>query len=235
MQNAGWASELGLREENQDSALCRADLGIFAVADGIGGEKGGAVASRVALEGLERFYESISEPAADALTVQGRLDLAVRLAHRAVVEKAVGPLARMGTTLVVVRVFEGHALIGHVGDSRAYRLRDGVLDQLTADHSMRSYWQTAVGSVRQLPPSLAEALTRALSPNVDPRPDFSLIEVEDGDVLMLCTDGVSKVLEPWRMALALSHPRASSAAASLTTDAMAAGGRDNATALVVHI
>lgn len=219
---------------NQDAFVAIPDAGLFAVADGVGGEPGGEVASALAIDALTRFFSSGELDARDRMVDSARLDLAFRMAHRDIVaEAAAGRYQSMGTTLAAVLVSEGQAVIAHTGDSRIYRYGGGALEQLTVDHNV--YERLArVEGVKLLSPSLGGALTRALTPRCDARPDLRSISLEPGDVLMLCTDGVSGPLEPHEIEERLRlAPR--EAAPALVEESIVVGGRDNATAVVIRV
>lgn len=230
----GSATMCGPRPENQDRSLVLSEAGFFAVADGIGGEPGGATASRLAIEAVQRFYAR-SAPGRDLTHESGRMDLAFRMAKREVVAASTGVRARMGTTLVAVRVLGDRAVIGHVGDSRLYRLRAGALEQMTRDHTLRNHWIRAVGTdERALSDGLADMLTRAIAARCDSQADLLPTDVRPGDVFLLCSDGVCKPLGKPRLTRLL-HGDANSAAWRLARTALRAGGRDNATAVVVRV
>lgn len=246
-----WAvrSEAGpVRDENEDFADAFArttpedawDRGpLFVVADGMGGHAAGEVASRVAVEAtLGAWKGGRATPAPQALRA------AVRSANTAVFDAATEPGRRgMGTTIVAATVAGREAVIGHVGDSRAYVVRKGDCIQLTADHSR-------VGEMlrmKLLTPEEAAAhparsqLTRSLGADVGVQVDLTRERVERGDVLLLCTDGLWEVVA--RTEMAESAPEvdqrgsrlASSAADKLVELALKRGARDNVTALVVLV
>lgn len=230
----GSATVRGPRPENQDRSLALPEVGFFAVADGIGGEPGGATASRLAIEAVQRFYGR-SGAGRDLTHESGRMDLAFRMATREVVGASSGERSRMGTTLVALRVLGDRAVIGHVGDSRLYRLRSGALEQMTSDHTLRNHWIRAVGTdERSLSSGLADMLTRAIAARCESEPDLLPTDVRSGDVFLLCSDGVCKPLERPRLTTLLRGD-ASEAAWRLVRTAVRSGGRDNATAVVVRV
>lgn len=232
--NVGSATVRGPRPENQDHALVLPDDGFFAVADGIGGEPGGATASRTAIGAFQRFYAG-SGGARDLTQENARMDLAFRMAKREVAAASTGLHSRMGTTLVALRILGDRAVIGHVGDSRLYRLRSGALEQMTADHTMRNHWIRAVGTEdRTLAGNLADMLTRAIAARCESQPDLLPTDVRTGDVFLLCSDGVCKPLDRRRLTGILDDD-ADAAAWRLVRTAVRSGGRDNATAVVVRV
>lgn len=231
LHEVDFASELGLRLTNEDSLLADPSAGIYAVADGVGGEEGGEIASRTVIDSLQGFWRRCETPEQrDALVAADQIDLAVRLAHRRVADAASGPYAKMGTTLATLVACGSQAVIAHVGDSRIYRLRGERLERLTVDHSVRE--------VLKVEPDLEipylDALVRAIAPHADARPDVQTLELERGDVILLCTDGVYKPLGDAHIGRLLAGPW-SGPARVLVAAALAAGGRDNATAIVLSV
>lgn len=243
--DASAATHRGRRARNEDAWLVDRAHGLFAVADGMGGHVGGAVASSLAVETLRSFYErGCSEPPmlepdlfGEASPGQRRLDMAIRLTQRAIEAAAVGPLEEMGSTLVAMHFGEGRALIAHVGDSRAYRLRAGKLMQLTVDHSLVAALvaQGAAQLAGNLPPRYRGIITRSLGPLGDSAADFSTVDTHPGDVFLACSDGLSGVLSSDDIASLLQLPSAAEASRALVDSAYAAGGTDNITAVVVRV
>ena len=232
----------GRRAHNEDAVCARPDLGLFVVADGMGGYEGGEVASRLTVSAIE---ELVHRTASDHdVTWPYRIDprrgpienevaVATRLAGERIAVQRSGRLAQMGSTVVVLRVEGRHAVIGHVGDSRVYRLRTGRLEQLTVDHSL---WAQLVAAGGELPAreefAYRHVVTRALGTTAAD-PELRSEEVEPGDVFLLCSDGLSEVLEPAHLAARLALPPAA-AARALVDDAFAAGSKDNISAVVVR-
>lgn len=202
---------IGHREHNEDALLLRADLGLYVLADGAGGENAGNVASALATTGVAHHFEDTHEAAAtapdfDALglsTGARRVSAAIQRANREVVEVSKSSQRHhgMGTTVVVASVDErrGALHLGHVGDSRCYRFRDGRLELLTKDH-------TLINDVLELEPSIDEAkaarlprnvITRALGMAHNIRADVRSYQLAPNDVYLLCSDGLTdEVAEP---------------------------------------
>ncbi len=236
-------SVTGRRAHNEDAVCARPDLGLFVVADGMGGYEGGEVASRIAVTSIE---ELVARTAGDRdVTWPYRVDprrdpianeiaVATRLAGDRIVDQRAGRLAQMGSTVAVLRVAGDHAVIGHVGDSRVYRLRAGRLDQLTVDHSLYAQLVAAGG---ELPAredfAFRHVVTRALG-TATAEPDLRVEEVRAGDVYLLCSDGLSEVIEPARIAALLARAPAD-AGRALVDEAYAGGSRDNISAVVVRV
>lgn len=219
------------RRANEDSLLARAPL--FVVADGMGGAQAGEVASRVAVESFQPGLPD-GEPAERALaelaqTANARIH---ELSH------SNAEHAGMGTTLTAVYVGEEEVAIAHVGDSRAYCLRDGQLLRLTDDHSlvdelMRQGKLTPEEAVEHPQRSV---ITRALGPEGSVEVDTRTFSARAGDVYLLCSDGLTTMLaEPEIAALLLGHPRLHDAGEALIGAANDAGGRDNITVILIRL
>ncbi len=223
------ATDIGhVREQNEDRYLVAEP--VVAVADGMGGHLGGEVAAQLAVETLERLTERREGSLADR----------VREANRAVWERsrADPAVSGMGTTLTAAELGEGRARIVHVGDSRAYRLRDGELLRLTEDHTVvhRMVLEGQLTEAQAEVHPYRNILTRVLG--VEPTVEVDEVEVDlrPGDRLLLCSDGLTGMLPERRIAEVLAEeadPRA--AADRLVAEANAAGGVDNITVVVVDV
>jgi serine/threonine protein phosphatase PrpC len=225
----GAASDIGrVRERNDDSYLVEAPL--FAVADGMGGHKGGDVASQLALETLEAEFR------------EGRGDLAqqIRDANAAVFERSRSDSAvrGMGTTLTAVVVAGTSALFAHVGDSRAYLLRAGDLRQLTDDHTLVARMVKS-GEISEAEAGVhphRSVLTRALGTEPESDVDEFDVALTDGDRLLLCSDGLTgMVTEEQIVAILSAAPDPQDAADRLVRAANRAGGVDNITVVVLDV
>ncbi|MEM1413248.1 MAG: protein phosphatase 2C domain-containing protein [Myxococcota bacterium] len=227
----------GRRDNNEDASCARPDLGLYVVADGMGGHEGGEIASRVVVDTLVGFFERAGKAPAPELAAE-RMELAIRMARAEVRRLAVGALSDMGTTLVaMLQLAPDRALIAHLGDSRAYRMRGTTVDALTRDHSFVAELD-AVGASRlvaQLPVAFTALVTRCISARMDAPPELQLVDIAPGDAFVLCSDGLSDVLDDADLAATLhsaTDPRA--AANRLVDAAFAAGSADNITALVLQ-
>ena len=238
-------THVGRRSNNEDSYCAVEAIGFFAVADGMGGYEGGEVASRVAIETLERFYRR--NAAEDDVTWPYALDpaidlarnmaaTAVRMADASVAAQRTGRLSSMGSTVATLAVTEGRVVVGHVGDSRVYRARGGRLEALTRDHSLYEEMLamgTDVGPRSAFPH--ANVITRALGMKPPVRVDTRAERARVGDVFLLCTDGLYDGVSVERMAAVLCTMRARDAAPTLVQEAFANGSKDNITAVVVAV
>lgn len=225
----GEATDTGrVRDHNEDGYLVDRDLQFAAVADGMGGHRGGEVASATALDAL---HASFAE--------NGGLHDAVVAANRAVLDRAEGDqgLHGMGTTLTAgVLGDDGTLLIGHVGDSRAYLVHDGELSRITTDHSVVEEL-IAAGDLaeedRERDPRRS-MITRAIGLDSDLEVDLYPVALEPGDRVVLCSDGLTAMVGEDAIAdvlVAESDPTA--AATRLVDAANAAGGVDNITVVIL--
>ncbi len=226
------ATDTGLqRRANEDSMLARSPL--FVVADGMGGAQAGEVASRMAVEAFAEGGQDYSDPAAALTAVAQSANTSIyELAHKD------ASYAGMGTTVTAAYVGEEEVTVAHVGDSRAYSLRDGQLSRLTDDHSLVDEL------IRQgrLTPEEAEEhpqrsiITRALGPEHAVEVDVRAVKARPGDVYLLCSDGLTSMVAEQRLAEILrSKGRLRDAAAALIAEANRAGGRDNITVVLMRL
>ena len=227
----GAATDIGqVRDHNEDGYLVDHDVGLIAVADGMGGHRGGEVASATALEALRV-----------AFVAGAPIDEAVDVANDAVHEQSIADpnLRGMGTTLTAGSFDdEGHLVLGHVGDSRAYLARDGELERVTTDHSLVEELIQA----GELTPDEAERdprrsmITRALGLEPSVVVDIIELDLRDGDRLLLCSDGLTTMVgEDAIAALIAAEPDAATAAGRLVDAANSAGGVDNITVVVIDV
>jgi protein phosphatase len=218
------------RQSNEDSFLERPP--VFAVADGMGGARAGEVASRMAVEAFTD-HESQGSP-------EEVLRDVAREANRRIYEAAQGDSehAGMGTTLTAAMVSGRDVAVGHVGDSRLYRLRDGKLERLTHDHSL------VEELVRQgrLTPEEAEnhpqrsIITRALGPEPDVDVETYTHSSHDGDIYLICSDGLSGMVSEDEMAAIVNEASSlDEAARKLVEAANKSGGRDNITVVLFRL
>jgi serine/threonine protein phosphatase PrpC len=236
----------GRRANNEDAVCADPYVGLYAVADGMGGYEGGEIASRIVVDTLHEFLGRVRADAEATWPYgldpslgfeENLLSVAVRLASAQISAQRTGPLNRMGSTVALLLQRDERAIIAHVGDSRVYRLRGGVLEALTRDHSLWAEMQAA--GVPDLPPleqcSFRNVITRALGLDGSARPDVRLERLAAGDVYLLCTDGVTEKLDDGAIARRLAAPSAEAACQALVEAAYEAGGRDNITAVVLRV
>ena len=213
-----------VREKNQDAFLDRPEVGVWAVADGLGGHNEGEVASRMVCDALADWAPDFNfdRTIDDASRRIGEVN--AHLFRRAASSPRGGPIA---TTVVALLTRACESAVVWAGDSRAYLLRGGVLDRLTRDHSVAE----ADGPGRD-PES--NVVTRALGAEAGIRLDVARFPVLPGDRFLLCSDGVSRVVPDAEIGKALGGKDIRSAVDGLINAALAAGGPDNVTALVVE-
>ncbi len=230
------------RSNNEDSVATDDSVGLAVLADGMGGYNAGEVASQMATSfigtELGRWLRESSSQANEG-EVQRALGICVDNANRAIFNAAnANPqYAGMGTTLVVACFRGDQALVGHVGDSRCYRLRSGRLQQITRDHSLLQE-QLDAGLIT--PEQAAFSLNKNLVTRAVGVEDTVLLEarahdIEPGDLYLLCSDGLSDMLDDPRIAqLLLAHEALEPCARALVDAANEAGGKDNISVILVR-
>jgi protein phosphatase len=224
----GAATDIGqVREGNEDSYLVLEPL--FAVADGMGGHRGGEVASALALETIRHLFEER----------EGSLSEQVEEANRAVFQRSAADRAvqGMGTTLTAALVQDDGVRLAHVGDSRAYLYRDGELHQLTSDHTLvhRMVEEGEISEEEAETHPKRSILTRALGVDDAVQVDEGIVEVRAGDRLLLCTDGLTVMVSDEEIRAVLDRtPDPQEAAERLVAAANRAGGVDNITAVILE-
>jgi len=236
------------RANNEDAYLLNDGLGLYAVADGVGGSEGGEVASRMAAETLAASLPDLlgdkdrTPPVGLVRTVDpafSALQLAVTLSNRTIrqARAQTTALADMGTTLTTLLLRDKHAFIAHVGDSRAYLLRSGEFRQLTNDHSLvgEQVRHGAITREQARTSPYRHVITRALGIDEEVVIDLTKHPLLRGDRLLLCTDGLTEMVEDAEISgiLAGSDPR--EAVQKLIDAANSRGGVDNITAVVILI
>jgi PPM family protein phosphatase len=219
------------RSANEDSLVVNPPL--FAVADGMGGAKAGEVASAVAVEAVEGATESGESAETELANI-------VRQANRRIYDLAVADESRrgMGTTLTLAKVHGDEVSLAHVGDSRAYLLRGGELEQLTRDHSLVAELERS----GQITPEAAEhhpqrsIITRALGPEPDVEVDTYTLAGRDGDAFLICSDGLTSMISDDEVASILrSAGSLDEAADELVRAANQSGGKDNITVILFRL
>jgi len=231
----------GRRPSNEDAICAHPELGLFVVADGMGGYEGGEIASALAVEVIHSLVRrtasggDVTWPHAidpGRSLAENEVIVATRHAGDQIAARRRGALRDMGSTVVVLRLTGDGAVIGHVGDSRVYRLRDGALAQLTTDHSMVAHLE-ASGIKPDASFPWRHVVTRALGTTTG-EPDVQRQGIAPGDVFLLCSDGLTEVLAADQIAAMLATS-AEAACRALVGAAYAAGSRDNISAVVVRV
>ena len=219
------------RSANEDAYFARSP--VYAVADGMGGAQAGEVAAGIAAEVFEEHFPDGVDPERELTRIASE-------ANRRIYELARKDSSRsgMGTTLTGAIVSDNEVSIVHVGDSRAYLLRDGELRQLTRDHSLveelRRRGQLTVEEAEEHPQR--SIITRALGPEADVEPDVHTHQARSGDVFLICSDGLTSMVREERLHEILTGSDSLEEAVDrLVEEANRAGGRDNITAVLFRL
>jgi PPM family protein phosphatase len=229
-----------VRSGNEDSFFAEADSrrGVFMVADGMGGHAAGEVASEMAVQIVARALlqiESVTQPDAAERTAQSLRD-----ANRAIYDRMLAENDKqgMGTTASVLVLSDGHYLIGQIGDSRVYMLRDGALIQITKDHS---YVQEQVDAGLLTPEQAryhpySNVITRCVGASESVEPDLYAGDARPGDVFLVASDGLTGMVDDRRLQqILLARSGPGRIVDSLIAEANGRGGLDNVTAIVVQV
>lgn len=225
------------RPMNEDSLLVDSERGIFVVCDGVGGADAGEVASQKAVEVLKEAFDKVS----DGEDVEDLMELAIQAANRAIHQMAAEDprTSMMATTVVALHLDGNRATIGHVGDSRLYRLDPaGKLLRETEDHSIV---EEEVRAGRMTPEQAANhpsknVISRALGAEESVEPDMKTIEVEEGNSFLLCTDGITRHIPDRELRELLMSGRGGEAiCAEMKERCYQRGAEDNLTAVIVQL
>jgi serine/threonine protein phosphatase PrpC len=236
-----------VRDMNEDAYMLRADDGLFIVCDGMGGAPAGEVASRIAVDAIVReLRQTGANGAVPACGERGylphtnRLAAVVRRSNEVIYDQAQKDprQAGMGTTVVGAWIRQQVVSIAHVGDSRAYLWHDQRLEPLTRDHSLGEAHIAGgrLEELRQLPVEHQHALLRVLGREPDVEVDLKEVPVQSGDYVLLCSDGLTRMVPEYVLARAfheLQEPQR--ICDSLIAAANSNGGADNITVVVVEV
>ena len=220
-----------VRANNQDAPIVSEKLRLYGVADGMGGHKGGEVASTSARDDLLRELEG-KTPSVAALS--GAIEEVNRqIYHQQEHDDA---LTGMGTTLSVLWMSDDFVYIGHVGDSRVYLLRDGEFRQMTLDHSLveQLVREGVLTEEEAQNHPMRNIITRAIGTDESVEVDVVVEERRKGDLWLACSDGLHGLVDDRQMRDALRQYAPEKAAHVLLKAALDAGGRDNVTLVIVH-
>ncbi len=222
-----------VRPSNQDALLMQpGEYGLFGVADGMGGHKAGDVASQMAVQLVKEVLEN-RRPS------ESLLRAAIEKANESIFEAQLEDeaLHGMGTTVTVIWEDEDRVLLGHVGDSRAYLLRDGEITQVSQDHSMVAELvrggHITPEEARRHP--YRNIITRAVGTGADVTVDVTELEKQAGDVYLICSDGLSEYVEEETMREILLEMPLNEAADTLLQLALEGGGRDNISLVLAEV
>lgn len=225
------------RPSNEDAFGYSDEDGVYVVCDGMGGAAAGEIASSLAVDEVLRLTDGAGHDAG-SFAVPAALEQAIAAANEAIYTRSQRNqrLSGMGTTMVALAVRDAHAWVLNVGDSRCYRLRQGRLEQITADHSLVEE-QVRMGRMTSAEASrspLKNVITRALGTQSRVTPDIFALEIEPGDLFLLCTDGLTRELTDKAIeAMLCNNGSLTEHCANLVEAAKRAGGHDNVTCLLV--
>ena len=229
-------SKVGLvREHNEDAIYMNEAKNIFAVADGMGGYAGGDIASEMALDALDRYMKTCSSLTSDIL------QKAVDEANTSILKYVAAheEFSGMGTTLSVLGIHAGRAYIAQIGDSRIYLCRNGKLKQMTEDHSMVANLikKGALTKEEALCHPSKNIITRAVGVEKNVLADITSFEIENGDIFILCSDGITNMVADSRIAEVVMNQEMSirNMAKYIMELAYDAGANDNASLIIVRI
>jgi protein phosphatase len=243
------ATDVGLkRDHNEDSFFLMAEQNLYMVADGMGGHSSGEVASRIAVETVAKFFAD--SDADEELTwpyrmdkgisyEENRLASGIMLANRRIHEAATEGKKGMGTTLVACVLVDGGVVIGHVGDSRVYRWRRGQLTQVTEDHSLLNDFmkvkKLSEEEIANFPHK--NVIVRALGMKENVQVDVLTDVPEEGDLYLLCSDGLSGMVTDGEISAILSTDQddVEGLCSRLIAAANRGGGVDNITAVIIRL
>ena len=241
IEYGAWTHTGFVRKNNEDfyQIASLADAGrLFVVADGIGGSAGGEIASRIAVE--EVVQQLASTAFSDHNECRNQLKAAMEAAHKAVRHRAESEphLNGMGTTLTMLALLDGKGIIAHQGDSRAYLWRAGSLTQITEDHTLSQEWvrDGKISPEEALFHPHRHMLTRALGVEPFPEADLIILDLQAQDRLLLCSDGLSNMVEESRLAeMVGTVTDMEHLCALLGQEALNRGGHDNITLIAVRV
>jgi protein phosphatase len=236
------------RSHNEDYFALIEDEQLFLVADGMGGHACGEVASKLSADVIGEFYQHSKDMEAtwpyrydhNLSYVENRLVASIRLANARIFKKSQNDpnLRGMGTTIVGCLILGNYAYVAHVGDSRCYLVANGSIKQLTRDHSLLEDYKDARPDMteeeaRNFPHK--NVITRALGMRENVQVDISKFEITDGDRFVLCSDGLSGMLEDDEIqAIVKAAENLEGTVGSLIDRANEEGGTDNVTAMVIE-
>ncbi|MFH1466250.1 MAG: Stp1/IreP family PP2C-type Ser/Thr phosphatase [Pseudomonadota bacterium] len=233
------------RTNNEDAYLINDELNLFVVCDGMGGHVGGELASSIAVNTVEEVLSSIEAdpsietPEDPVEAMREKIRYAIRLAGRRIYEKAVAEpeYKGMGTTVLVLLLDSGNAYIAHVGDSRVYLVREDLIEQLTEDHSLVNEKIRAgvLTPEEARTHKLRNIITRSLGYQEDVDVDIQVRAMRRGDHFVLCTDGLSNLVETGEIGELVRSASPQSAARALIQLACDRGGDDNVTIVICAV
>lgn len=232
----GYLTDSGLKRPlNEDSFYVSEDIGLFIVADGMGGHNAGEVASSTAVEAVSSFVSRRLNSEKDPIQLVRQ---AISRANQTILEKSLNNTAwsEMGTTILIALFLDHGLVLGHVGDSRAYSIGKGFIKQLTEDHTFVAEWlrQGLINRQQARTHHQRHGLTEALGVARELDPDIAIRSWEYTECLLLCSDGLTEMIEDEEiLGIVDSSNDPQDACANLVAAANQRGGLDNITVILV--
>lgn len=242
-------TDIGMvRAHNEDSLLIPSEMALTVVSDGMGGHAAGDVASKITVETLDEYYRDTAKSSPSTFPIRlplldvekYRMATAIKLANAKIFETAANDPSKkgMGCTVDAAYFTQGRFYVGHVGDSRVYRIRDQRMQMLTEDHSLANDYMR----MREMTPEemhnfpQKNVVVRALGLAEQVAVDVIIDEYRTGDIFLLCSDGLCGMLtDPQMLQIILSKDSLDQGCAQLVRAANDAGGNDNITAILVRV
>ena len=239
----GAVTDIGVvRTANQDSMFISNDpsLRLFIVADGMGGHKAGELASKLAVESIVGYFSSVSPKITSEVKAQGAVVDSIAMANEEIFNKSTkdSECTGMGTTLTMCYAYKSKLILGHVGDSRAYILRDGGIAQLTEDHSLVNQLIRGGKITRQeaINHPQRNVITRAVGTSEDIEVDTLILKPLKNDVIILCSDGLTNMVGDIELLSIFSDREDLQSACRMAVElAKTNGGTDNITVIAIRI
>ena len=237
-------SDRGLvRPDNQDHLLVNRRNNVFCIADGMGGGEGGAQASEILCDSVAKAVSRRAEFGELVRNVDGAFSVANEAIRKFALDHGYRQMATTAAVLILDSEEGGHAMVGNIGDSRIYRFRNGEMKVLTRDHTMVGELLRKIGANSHFAPeelsrnnSLAHVLTRAVGSEGKVKADWRRTEVKDGDLFLLCTDGVYDMIDFHALRGAFAAGGKSSEIMARLQDLVLSGGaEDNYSMIVLKI
>ncbi|MDO4482435.1 MAG: Stp1/IreP family PP2C-type Ser/Thr phosphatase [Bacillota bacterium] len=245
----GYITDKGmLRDNNEDSFFVDSERRLFIVADGVGGQNAGEIASSLAVKEISGYIgENFDRAGTGGKYIFECISGGIKRANDKILEESSGKasFAKMATTAVVMMMVNDTSYIANIGDSRAYLLRDGIMIKLTEDHTMANQLiregklteeEVEFLAQKQLALNMFSTITRALGDKDGVEADEFFIDMEENDIFLMCTDGLYGEVPDDRMAeIILGEVSPQNACEELVREANRSGGRDNITAIIIKI
>ncbi len=238
--NIGVATDVGrVRELNEDNyCIVSGDIKLFIVADGMGGHNAGEVASQIAVEKIKEHIIRYIPQEQEEQQIKGIIYEAFNRANRDIYNRAKNEAEcdGMGTTATAAIIIEERLYIGHIGDSRAYMIADGVIEQVTQDHSLVAELlrKGSISEREALQHPQKNIITRALGTDEGVKPDIYSVEFNESDILILCSDGLSNFVDKYELERCILEMEDSQDCCDyLVNLANSRGGFDNITLIIV--